>query len=54
MLRQGIVDAEAAGQDSGYHVAQLAQLEDLAQFLKMSWDQWLEQLQSGSAVEVNK
>lgn len=54
MLRQGIVDAEAAGQDSSYHVAQLAQLDDLAQFLKMSWDQWLEQLQSGSAVEVNK
>jgi len=54
MLRQAIAEAEEVGRDPGYHVAQLAQLDDLAQFLKMSWDQWLDQLQCGSVVEVSK
>jgi hypothetical protein len=54
LLQQAIAETEAAGQNPGYHIAQLAQLDDLAQFLKMSWDQWLDQLQCGSAVEVSK
>lgn len=49
LLQQAIADAEAIGRDPSYHVAQLAQLNDLAQFLKMSWDQWLDQL-DGSAI----
>jgi hypothetical protein len=47
LLRQAIVETEAAGQDPSYHIAQLAQLEDLGQFLKMSWDTWLDQLHAG-------
>ena len=55
LLRQAIVETEAAGQDPGYHLAQLAQLDDLAQFLKMSWDVWLEQLECRTtAAEVDQ
>ena len=55
LLRQAIADAEAAGRDPSYHVAQLVQLDDLAQFLKMSWDVWLDQLQAGYvAAEVEE
>lgn len=53
-MRQAIVDAEVVGRDPAYHVAQLAHLEDLSQFLKMSWDQWLDQLECRTVTEVSQ
>ena len=43
-LQQKIADAEAAGMDPTYDMLQLKQLQDLEQFLKMSWDQWMDNI----------
>ena len=43
-LQQKIADAEAAGVDPTYDMLQLAQLQELEMFLKMSWDQWMDRI----------
>ncbi len=43
-LQQKIADAEAAGLDPTYDMLQLAQLQELEMFLKMSWDQWMDRI----------
>jgi len=43
-LQQKIADAEAAGFDPTYDMLQLAQLQELEMFLKMSWDQWMDRI----------
>lgn len=40
-LQQKISDMEARGLDPLYDIKQLENLQDLEQFLKMSWDTWL-------------
>jgi len=45
-LRQKIADAEATGMDPTYDMRQLEQLQDLEQFLKMSWDQWMDNIET--------
>jgi len=41
MLQDKIVEAEKNGFNPTYDIHQLEQLEDLEQFLKMSWDEWM-------------
>jgi hypothetical protein len=41
MLEQHITQIEEIGLDSTTHKERLAQLEDLKQFLSMSWDVWM-------------
>lgn len=43
-LQHKIADAEAMGIDPTYDMLQLEQLQDLEQFLKMSWDQWMDNI----------
>ena len=56
VLQQKITEMEEAGIASpAFYIARLAELEDLEQFLKMSWDQWMESLASRqTAVEESK
>lgn len=42
VLQQRITESERLGLPTSYDMHQLAQLQDLEQFLKMSWDQWLD------------
>jgi len=52
-LQTKIVQAEQAGYSSVYDQHQLEQLQDLEQFLKMSWDRWLDNIQArNAALEV--
>jgi hypothetical protein len=46
LLQQKIADMEAAGGDPVYDIHQLENLQELEMFLKMSWDQWLDNLQA--------
>ena len=41
---QAIKDREALGLSSSYDELQLEQLRDLEQFLKMSWDVWMDDM----------
>lgn len=43
-VEQSIERAKEAGFSSSYDEHQLAHLEDLEQFLKMTWDDWMEDL----------
>jgi len=56
VLQQKITEIEEAGIVSpSFYIARLEELEDLEQFLKMSWDQWMESLASRqTAVEETK
>lgn len=45
-LQQKIALSEERGFDTAYDIRQLQQLEDLQQFLKMSWDQWLDAIEA--------
>ena len=52
-LQERIVDSERLGVDPTYDMLQLQQLQDLEQFLKMSWDQWMDAIEaSQTALEV--
>ena len=55
VMQQKITEMEQAGIVSpSFYIARLAELEDLEQFLKMSWDQWMESLATRqTAVEEN-
>ena len=56
VLQQKITEIEEAGIVSpSFYIARLAELEDLEQFLKMSWDQWMDSLSTRqTAVEETK
>ena len=45
-LQQKIALSEERGFDTAYDVRQLQLLQDLEQFLKMSWDQWLDAIEA--------
>ena len=49
-LQARIVDYEAKGWNASYDMRQLEQLEDMEMFLKMSWDQWMDDLGSSQTV----
>ena len=55
-MQQKITEMEQAGIVSpAFYIARLAELEELEQFLKMSWDQWMDSLDPGqTAVEESK
>ena len=55
VMQQKITEMEQAGIVSpAFYIARLEELEDLEQFLKMSWDQWMESLATRqTAVEEN-
>ena len=55
VLQQRIVDYEAKGWNASYDMRQLEQLDDMEIFLKMSWDQWMDDLDPKQTVqEVTK
>ena len=56
VMQQKITDMEQAGIVSpSFYIARLEELEDLEQFLKMSWDEWMESLSTRqTAVEESK
>jgi len=56
VLQQKITEIEEAGIVSpSFYIARLEELEDLEQFLKMSWDQWMDSLSTRqTAVEETK
>ena len=56
VMQQKIAEMEQAGIVSpAFYIARLAELEDLEQFLKMSWDEWMDSLApSQTAVEESK
>jgi hypothetical protein len=56
VMQEKITKMEEAGIASpAFYIARLAELEDLEQFLKMSWDQWMESLTTRqTAVEESK
>ena len=56
VMQQKITEMEQAGIVSpAFYIARLQELEDLEQFLKMSWDQWMDSLDSRqTAVEESK
>ena len=46
-LQEKIVESERLGLvEPTYDVLQLKQLQDLEQFLKMSWDQWMDGIEA--------
>ena len=56
VLQQKITEIEEAGiVNPSFYIARLEELEDLEQFLKMSWDQWMDSLSTRqTVVEENK
>lgn len=50
-VEQSIERSRQMGFASSYDEHQLRHLEDLEQFLKMSWDQWMESLVTGQTAE---
>ena len=56
VMQQKINEMEQAGIVSpAFYIARLAELEELEQFLKMSWDQWMDSLApSQTVVEESK
>lgn len=46
VLQQRIRDNRALGLTSEYDQHQLAQLQDMEQFFKMSWDVWMDSMQA--------
>jgi len=56
VLQQKITEIEEAGiVNPSFYIARLEELEDLEQFLKMSWDQWMDSLSTRqTAVEESK
>ena len=56
VLQQKIARLETEGYlDPSFDIARLEELEDLEQFLKMSWDQWMDSFATEqTAVEESK
>ena len=53
-LQQKIADMEAMGLNPIYDINQLEKLQDLEQFLKMSWDQWLDRMETSKPAQEVK
>ena len=53
-LQQKISDYEARGLNPIYDINQLEKLQDLEQFLKMSWDAWLDRMETGKTEQEVK
>lgn len=53
-LQQKISEMESRGQNPIYDIHQLEKLQDLEQFLKMSWDVWMEQIQARTSEQEVK
>ena len=54
-LQQKVAHAEVDGFDTAFDIQKIEELEELEQFLKMSWDQWLHGLDTAqTAVEESK
>lgn len=53
-LQQKITDMEALGMNPLYDIRQLEKLQDLEQFLKMSWDQWLDRYETAETAQEVK
>ena len=52
-LQQKVASLEEQGLNATYDIRQLQQLQDLEQFLKMSWDQWMDAIEARqTGVEV--
>ena len=45
-LQQKIAEMEKLGYNPVYDIHQLEQLQDLEQFLKMSWDHWMDRFEA--------
>lgn len=57
VMIQNIVRVKALGMSTEYDERHLEQLEDMEQFLKMSWDVWMDELEKDCAhtrVEVSR
>lgn len=53
-VKERIENVERYGLSAKYDRHQLAQLEDMEQWLKMSWDTWMEQLTGHRVEEVSR
>ena len=53
-LQQKIADMEAMGMNPIYDINQLELLQDLEQFLKMSWDHWLDRMENRETAQEVK
>ena len=54
-LQKKVAHAEVDGLDTAFDIQRIEELEELEQFLKMSWDQWLHALENPqTAVEESK
>jgi hypothetical protein len=51
ILQDKIVQHEKNGFNPVYDIHQLEQLDDLEQFLKMSWDEWMQSLNPKQTVK---
>ena len=53
-LQQKIVEMEARGLNPVYDIHQLQQLQDLEQFLSMSWDMWMARYETSETAQEVK
>ncbi len=53
-LQQKIIEMEERGLNPVYDLNQLEKLQDLEQFLKMSWDEWMEQVAANQTAQETK
>lgn len=53
-VQERIAKTEQYGLNAGYDRHQLERLEDMEQWLKMSWDTWMDNLTSHRVEEVSR
>ena len=53
-LQQKIAEMEAAGLNPLYDIHQLENLQDLEQFLNMSWDMWMNRMENRETAQEVK
>ena len=53
-LQRKIVDMEELGLNPIYDIRQLENLQDLEQFLKMSWDEWMDRVSANRTAMETK
>jgi hypothetical protein len=53
-IKERIANTEKYGLNASYDRHQLERLEDMEQWLKMSWDTWMEQLTGHRVEEVSR
>jgi hypothetical protein len=56
LIQQRVVQTHMQDGDASYDMRQLATLDDLAMFLSMSWNAWLDQLEdsAGGATDASR